>query len=129
MKYIILLFLVATTISCIVSVPHEQEKVIKVLKPVTLYSASWCGWCKRAKAFLKEKNIAYIEKDFDNPEHYQELAEIAKRLNYKGRLDAVPLFIIKDKIVVGFSPKEILCLLGLQKCSLQNYERVKTNLK
>ncbi len=32
---------------------------------VVLYSTSWCGYCKKARAYLDRNNIAYIEKDIE----------------------------------------------------------------
>src|SRR5271168_3034262 len=34
-------------------------------KGVALYSASWCGFCKRAKAYLAASGISYQEFDID----------------------------------------------------------------
>lgn len=33
--------------------------------PVTLYSAVWCGYCRRAKQYLAEHHIAYFNVDID----------------------------------------------------------------
>ncbi|MBS1189755.1 MAG: Glutaredoxin [Rhodocyclaceae bacterium] len=33
-----------------------------------LYSASWCGYCRKAKAYLGERGIPYQEIDIDTPE-------------------------------------------------------------
>ena len=32
---------------------------------VTVYSASWCGVCKQAKAFLREEGIPFVDKDVE----------------------------------------------------------------
>ena len=33
------------------------------MKPVTIYTKSWCGYCRRAKALLDRKSIPYEEID------------------------------------------------------------------
>jgi mycoredoxin len=33
--------------------------------PVTMYSTSWCGFCRRLKAALKAHGIRYTEIDID----------------------------------------------------------------
>jgi glutaredoxin 3 len=33
--------------------------------PVTIYTSAWCGYCRRAKALLDGKGIAYREIDVD----------------------------------------------------------------
>ncbi len=38
------------------TVQQEQPVVI-------IYSTEWCHWCKKAKAFMNEKKIKFIEKD------------------------------------------------------------------
>jgi glutaredoxin len=32
---------------------------------IILYSTSWCGYCKAAEKFLKEKGLAYVKKDIE----------------------------------------------------------------
>ena len=41
---------------------------------VTLYSASWCGYCRVAKRFLDEQQVPYLEINID------EYEEAAKRV-------------------------------------------------
>ncbi len=31
------------------------------MDPITIYTTTWCGDCRRAKTFLKERGIAYRE--------------------------------------------------------------------
>ncbi len=33
--------------------------------PLTMYSTSWCGYCRRLKTALKAQGIAYTEIDID----------------------------------------------------------------
>ena len=78
---------------------------------VVLYSTSWCSWCDKSREFLKDNEIHYIEKDFENDNDYKQLIKYAKSIGYKGRLNGVPLFIVKGKIIVGFQPLEIIYIL------------------
>ena len=132
MKYfiaIIMTCLLFTACATTRSTSSSDARIVERSKEVVMYSTSWCIWCKSAKAFMKEEGISYVEKNLNNPEDYKELVATAKRINYEGPLNAVPLFIIHENIIVGFNPDEILCLLKKQKCSSVLYERVKTSLK
>src|SRR5262245_51547654 len=64
---------------------------------VVLYSAAWCGFCKRAKAYLAAKGISYREFDIDSKEG---LAAYARAGGGKG----VPLLIAGGRRVQGFTP-------------------------
>ena len=63
MKYLILFFLAVATISCVPSIVQQQapeEPVASEAPLVTIYSTSWCGWCKVAKKFLEKLNDILI---------------------------------------------------------------------
>lgn len=64
---------------------------------VVLYSAEWCSYCKKAKAYLAGKGIAYREVDIDTPDG---LAAFARAGGGKG----VPLLVAGGRQVGGFSP-------------------------
>lgn len=117
MKQILLAtLLVLSTMGCTTTSLNKRE-VVPVEKPhVVMYSTSWCGWCKKAKTFLEINHISYTEKDFDNPGDRKELIQFAKSVGYTGELNAVPLFIIKDTIIVGFNKSAIICAIGLRQC-------------
>ena len=81
----------------------EQLRKNKVLPPstipvgsVVLYSASWCGYCKKAKSYLASKNIRYQEVDIDTKDG---MVAFARAGGGKG----VPLLIAGDQRVQGFS--------------------------
>ena len=63
---------------------------------VVMYSASWCGYCKKARAYFKENDIAYTDYDIE--------ADRFAKINYDrlgGR--GVPLILVGDKQMRGFS--------------------------
>lgn len=65
-------------------------------KRVVMYSAEWCGVCKRAKSYFKEKNIHYTEYDIDKSEKARSDYE---KLNGRG----VPIILIGKQRMNGFS--------------------------
>jgi len=63
---------------------------------VVMYSATWCGYCKKAKAYLANKNITYQDVDIDTSDG---MVAYAKAGGGKG----VPLLIAGSQRVQGFS--------------------------
>lgn len=64
---------------------------------VVLYSAAWCGYCTKAKAYLASKGIPYQEIDIDTNDG---MAAFAQAGGGRG----VPLIIAGGQRVQGFSP-------------------------
>ena len=69
-----------------------------------MYSAEWCGICKRAKSFMDSEGIPYKEYDVDESSKGK---RDFKKLNGKG----VPIFLVGDQRMNGFSPKRLLAML------------------
>jgi glutaredoxin len=68
---------------------------------VLVYSAVWCGFCKKAKAWLNEKGVPYIERDVEKmPGAQAELQEKLKRANVPG--GGIPVIDWGGSIVMGF---------------------------
>jgi glutaredoxin len=66
---------------------------------VEMYTTSWCGVCKRAKAYMSEHGISYVEYDVENDESARARAFA---VNPGG---GVPTFIVDhNDVLVGFSP-------------------------
>jgi glutaredoxin len=63
--------------------------------PTILYTASWCRYCKQAKAYLARNGIAYQELDIDTAEGRASFASA------RGR--SVPLLLAEGRRVQGFS--------------------------
>jgi len=66
---------------------------------VVLYSADWCGWCKKAKRHLDGLGINYEIRDIDIP---QNLDDLVAKTGQKG----IPVLDVGGRIVTGFAPKE-----------------------
>ena len=77
--------------------------------PITMYSASWCGYCKKARAFLNEQGIPFEEKDVEKtPGASAELAAKAAQAGVQTG-GGVPVFVVGDhNIIQGFDPDALL---------------------
>lgn len=63
---------------------------------VTLYTTSWCGYCKRARAYLAQKGIDYQDIDIEAPSGAAAFAQAGGR-------GGVPLLVANGRRVRGFS--------------------------
>ena len=78
------------------------------MKKTIIYTTSTCVYCKIAKAFFKEHNIAYEEKDVASDIEAREV--MISKSNQMG----VPVIDIDGQIVVGFDKEELSKLLGIK---------------
>ena len=68
---------------------------------VLLYSAEWCGACRKAKAFLDKEGVDYELLDIDaDPRAKEEVRRILGSVR-------IPLLDINGTYVAGFSPDQI----------------------
>lgn len=74
---------------------------------VIIYTTPTCVYCKMTKAFFKENDIAYEEKDVSVDTKAQE--EMTKKSNQLG----VPVIDIDGQITVGFDKERLSKLLNL----------------
>lgn len=75
---------------------YQKEKSQKGSGKVVMYSTSWCGYCKKARRYFKEKSVAYVEYDIekDNAAH--------KRFKALGGT-GVPVIVVGKKKMSGFN--------------------------
>ena len=79
--------------------------------PVIMYSASWCGVCKRARRFLTRSQIPFEEKDIErDPGARRELEAKARRAGVSS--SGVPVFDVAGQIMSGFDPSALLRAVG-----------------
>ena len=75
------------------------EALQEILNPkdkVVMYSAEWCGVCKKAKKYFRENNIPYKDYDIDKSSKGK---KDYKKLGAKG----VPVILVGKKRLNGFS--------------------------
>jgi len=68
---------------------------------VVMLSASWCGYCARARQMFVDEHIDYCEYDIEKS------AEGARRHQASG-VRGVPVIFIKDDVVYGFEPAAVM---------------------
>ncbi len=87
--------------------PAEAQKATQPRGEVTLYMATWCGYCKAAKAYLGGKGIAYREFDVDTPTGKAAFAQLGAR--------GVPVLLTNGQRVAGFSTQSYDAVFASRK--------------
>ena len=75
------------------------------VREVTVYTAPWCGWCRKTLAFLDERGVDYVNKDIEADEDY------AAELRDKTGGSAIPFVEIDGSQIHGFDPGKMAALL------------------
>ena len=75
---------------------------------ITIYTTPTCVYCKKAKGFLQQHNIAYTEKDVGMD------STAAEEMIAKSGQMGVPVIDVDGKIIVGFDEGELKRTLGIQ---------------
>lgn len=78
------------------------------MSKITIYTTPPCVFCKMTKAFFKEHNIAYEEKDVSSDAKARD--EMIAKSNQMG----VPVIDIDGKIVIGFDKPRLSQLIGVK---------------
>ncbi len=74
---------------------------------VVMYTAPWCGVCRRAEAFFDRNDVRFTAKDIDaNPAYKQELIDKTGR-------SAIPVIEVEGERLVGFDQRRLERLLSL----------------
>lgn len=74
-------------------------------KSVVMYSTSWCGYCKKARIYMKSKSIPFKEYDIEKSAKARRDYD---KLNGRG----VPVLLIGNKRMNGFSINRFKALYG-----------------
>ena len=62
------------------------------MEPITVYTTPWCGDCRRAKQFLRERGVAFREVDIEQTPEAEELV-----LRVNGGRRQVPTFAVSGR--------------------------------
>lgn len=84
------------------------------MKPVKLYTTTYCGFCRRAKDFFKAQGIAFDEIDVTYDEAMRE-----KLVEMSGGMKTVPQIFIGDTHVGGYTDMMSLHQAGKLNALLQ----------
>ncbi len=67
---------------------------------VVIYSADWCGACRRAKRYMQDEGIDFIERNVDERQWKEEMIA-------KAGPGGIPVFDVDGQILRGFSPSRL----------------------
>lgn len=77
---------------------------------VILFSTSWCGACRKARAYFQARRIPYRDLDVEkDPKAGQLYAAVLKRFKMR---PSVPIIIVNGRVFGGFSPQHIEAALA-----------------
>ena len=79
--------------------PEEAESRARARVKITMYSASWCGACNLARAYLQHKGIRFVERDVDLD------ASTHKRFRALSPRGKLPTLDVDGHVMEGFSPE------------------------
>jgi glutaredoxin len=73
---------------------------------VIIYGASWCGACKQAKRYFRDKGVAFIEKDIEKePGARSEMQQKARAQGVS--TSGIPVLDVRGTMMGGFDPNAI----------------------
>jgi glutaredoxin-like protein NrdH len=74
-------------------------------RDILVFTLSTCQWCKKCKAWLNERGIAYRYIDVDNIQYSQKSELIDYIIKKFGNVRiSYPFMICDDEVVVGYNP-------------------------
>lgn len=76
------------------------------MKKVEIYTSDTCVQCKKAKEFLKNNNIEFVEYNISSNQEYK------RELIKKGYL-SVPVIVVDGQDILGFDLTRIKQLTGI----------------
>ena len=79
------------------------------MKNVVIYSTPTCVYCKAAKQFLNEHDVAFTEHDLTKER--EKIPELSARMGFP--VQGVPIIEIDGQFFVGFNQEKIASTLGI----------------
>jgi glutaredoxin len=78
--------------------PDSMTPAERELRPVVLYSTSWCGWCRKTRALLGSLGVEYVDYDVE-----RDARAALARDRLTGGSRAVPVVDWRGEVVRGFA--------------------------
>ncbi len=91
--------------------PNAPEPGAVARPQVVIYGASWCSACHDAAAYLRQRGVAYVEKDIEVDA--DAAREMRSKLAKNGlRSGSIPVLDVRGKVMVGFNSHSVDEALG-----------------
>ena len=74
---------------------NREPAAVNTYRP-TLFTTTWCGYCRKARAYFAQRGIAYHEYDVETARGVRALAEL-------GGGKGVPILFVRGRRISGFS--------------------------
>lgn len=78
------------------------------MKKVTVYSTPNCTYCRMAKEYFKQNNVAFDEHDVS-----KDIEQQKKMIDLSGQM-GVPVITIDNDLIIGFNKPVIADLLNIR---------------
>lgn len=89
------------------------EKAAAGEPTVTIYTTSWCGVCRKAKAFLSSRGVPFLERDVEKDAGAE--VELQARAAAAGLMpQGVPVIDVAGELMMGFDARALEALLEKQ---------------
>lgn len=85
-----------------------KAEAAPAVSEVTLFAASWCGYCRKARTYLAQRQVKYQEVDIDTPAGKMAFVQA-------GGVGGVPLLLAQGRKLRGFSPQAYDEFFGAQR--------------
>jgi glutaredoxin len=89
-----------------ISYPNTEDAE-QMQRTITVYSTPLCAPCERLKAYLRKNGVDFTVKDVLIDENAAMFLE-------ERNIRSTPVLAIDDEIIVGFDPKRIAEVLGIE---------------
>ncbi len=88
-----------------------QAPVQQTKDQVYLFSTDWCPACRSARAYFKQRGIAYEELNVQNDaQAAKEYMALQRRFRFKE--GTVPVIVVNGRVLAGVSPRQIEAALA-----------------
>ncbi len=85
--------------------PFEAPIERAMQHEVVVYTTSWCGWCRKTLAYLKQQGVAFENRDIEAEDIWRE------ELLEKTGGTSIPVVEIDGQIIRGYDPTRMAQLL------------------